>query len=177
MLNCSYPAIPARTLWSYKLRPCCCLQPSRVIINDIIFTVKVVTLVVTQHLVVHPMLQRWQLIKINLSLLRYLFIYRWKYDTLARMLILRMSSSLLLVFLAQSLVVTAQSERKLNVKLSSYLPIFICLSSVLQASPPGEEAEARQGQESEDGLSVGWLQRALLKRTEVLLSLNDYCSS
>ena len=50
---------------------------------------------------------------------------------------------------------TAQSERKLNVKFSSYLPIFICLSSVLQASPPGEEAEARQGQESEDGLSVG----------------------
>ena len=141
MLNCSYPAIPARTLWSYKLRPCCCLQPSRVIINDIIFTVKVVTLVVTQHLVVHPMLQRWQLIKINLSLLRYLFIYHWKYDTLARMLILRMSSSLLLVFLAQSLVVTAQSERKLNVKFCSYvfsiyqyLSVYLaCYKQVLQA--------------------------------------------
>ena len=38
-----------------------------------------------------------------------------------------MSSSLLLVFLAQSLVVTAQSERKLNVKFSSYLPIYIYL--------------------------------------------------
>ena len=57
-MNCSYPVIPARTLCNYKLRPCCCLQPSRVIISDIIFAVKVVTLVVTQHLVVHPMLRR-----------------------------------------------------------------------------------------------------------------------
>ena len=57
------------------------------------------------------------------------------------MVILRMKSSVL-VFLTQSLVVTAQRECKL--KFSS-LPIFICLFSVLQASAPGTETEAGQG--------------------------------
>ena len=57
------------------------------------------------------------------------------------MVMLRMKSSIL-VFLTQSLVVTAQRDCKL--KFSS-IPIFICLFSVLQTSAPGTEAEAGQG--------------------------------
>ena len=71
LLNCPFPCFPTQLFWNYA--HAAVSNHLGVIISDIIFTVKVVTLVVTQQLVVPPMLRRWQLIKINLSSDIYLF--------------------------------------------------------------------------------------------------------